>query len=335
MPSNKEALIRYRAINRCIINKGIASKDDLIRACEEATYHDVSWRTVAEDIRAMRYDEQLGFEAPIENVVNEGYRYGMEGYSIDKIPLNSEEVNALNFASRLLMQFKDIGIFNTFGGAVEKLSEKLSFGLRERENKNLENIVAFEKSLSDGGSKWINSFLDCIRSKTVVRISYHSFSSGRKAEHVLHPYFLKEDRNRWYVVGWHDGYNEIRTLALERIDKLKEDYAVAYKPGEFDISEYYKNAIGVTVDRTEPVRIVLKVPQREWQYISTQPWHESMKMLEMADGFVRFEVTLIVNFELKSMLLSFGGSIEVIEPQSLRDWISKEWQLALDRYKSL
>ena len=36
MPLNKEALIRYRVINRCLVDSRYVSKAKLIRACEEA-----------------------------------------------------------------------------------------------------------------------------------------------------------------------------------------------------------------------------------------------------------------------------------------------------------
>ena len=64
MPSNKEALVRYRAINRCLINNNIATKQVLISACTEAVGALVSWRTIAGDINAMRNNAQLGYMAP-------------------------------------------------------------------------------------------------------------------------------------------------------------------------------------------------------------------------------------------------------------------------------
>ena len=36
MPRNKEALIRYRVINRCFIDYNVISKDKLIGTCEDA-----------------------------------------------------------------------------------------------------------------------------------------------------------------------------------------------------------------------------------------------------------------------------------------------------------
>ncbi len=331
MPANKDALIRYRAINRCLINRGIASKDDLIDACSEATTHDVSWRTIAEDIRAMRNDLSLGYEAPIENVPNQGYRYSDPDYSIDRIPLNNEELSSLSFAAKLLDQYRDVGIFSTFSGAVQKLSEKLMIRLSGTGDDD-KKVVAFETSTADGGGDWIDELLGHIRRKTVVRIGYFSFSSGRQSTHLIHPYFLKEYRNRWYLVGWHEAYSQIRTLALERIDSMEPDYTTSYRDQEFDASAYYKNAIGVSVNDSEPVLAKIRILAREWPYVESQPWHHSLKATDKGEEFVIFTLKVIVNYEFKNLLLSYGNSIEVLEPESLRRTIAAEISSASAKY---
>lgn len=331
MPANKDALIRYRAINRCLINKGIASKDALMDVCSEATGHDVSWRTIAEDIRAMRNDLSLGYEAPIENVPNEGYRYSDPDYSIDRIPLNNAELGSLTFAAKLLDQYRDVGIFSTFSGAVQKLSEKLKIRLSESGEED-KKVVSFESSTTDGGGTWIDEILGHIRMKTVIRIEYFSFSSGRQSTHLIHPYFLKEYRNRWYLVGWHEGYSQIRTLALERIDSMEPDYKTAYREQDFDASAYYRNAIGVSVNDTEPVLVRIRILAREWPYVRSQPWHHSLKLEEEANDQVTFSLHVIVNYELKNLLLSYGKSVEVLEPLSLREQIASELKDASHQY---
>lgn len=333
MPSNKEAFIRYRAINRCLINKGLATKEDLIRACSEATSHDVSWRTIAEDIRAMRNDEGLGFEAPIENVVNQGYRYSDPDYSIDLVPLSNEELRSLEFASRLFQEYSQVGIFSTFSGAVERLSQKLSLRIAEENESRLGKIVEFESSTSDGGSGLVDEFIECIRHQIAVRVGYLSFSSRKKSNPMIHPYFLKEYRNRWYLIGWHEEYGEIRTLALERIESLERDYSVNFHRVPFDPAAYYHHAIGISVNNTEPVDALIRVTAREWPYIHSQPWHHSQELISEDSDFVEFRLRIIVNFEFKSLLLSYGSRIEILKPESLRIELAEEYKKAMKIYR--
>jgi hypothetical protein len=92
MPSNLNALIRYKTIDRCLSNPYRKwSIDDLIDACSSALkeyrgiYTRISERTIREDLRVMRSDI-LGFNAPI--VQQEGhYRYEDPDYSIFRVSI--------------------------------------------------------------------------------------------------------------------------------------------------------------------------------------------------------------------------------------------------------
>ena len=76
MPVSKNALIRYKTIDRCLRNRYRRwTLDDLIEACSDALYEyegrdeGVSRRTVQLDIQMMR-SEKLGYNAPIKVVDN-------------------------------------------------------------------------------------------------------------------------------------------------------------------------------------------------------------------------------------------------------------------------
>ncbi|MFT5025011.1 MAG: hypothetical protein ACI9L7_000949, partial [Candidatus Azotimanducaceae bacterium] len=71
MAQNKNALIRYKTIDKCLQNHYKDwTLDDLIGACSDALYEyegqdiNVSKRTVQLDIQLMRSDK-LGYNAPI------------------------------------------------------------------------------------------------------------------------------------------------------------------------------------------------------------------------------------------------------------------------------
>ncbi len=334
MPSNKEALVRYRAINRCLINYKIASQEALIDACTEAVGAHVSWRTIAGDINAMRNDSQLGYYAPIKNIKGQGYTYTDDAYSIDSIPLQKEELTAIAFAANVLKQYSHVGLFSTFSEAVEKLSDKVELHIKENDTTALGNVISFEQSTTDGGSRYINEILQHIRQQTTVEIEYHSFSSNSVKTHTMHPYFLKEYRNRWYVVGYHEGYKQLRTLALERMKSITPDYATSYRSSNFDIQAYYQDAIGVSITPGKPERIVFEVSPKEYQYIQSQPIHSSQKCVAQTDESVTVELKVILNYELKSTLLSLGSSVKVLEPESLKSFLQEESQQVLKHYKS-
>ena len=108
MPANKNALIRYKVIDRCLRNRYRRwSIEDLVDACSDALYDmegirkGISLRTVQGDIQIMRSDK-LGYNAPIEVYDQHYYRYSDPQYSISSIPLSEDDFLLLKKAVELL-----------------------------------------------------------------------------------------------------------------------------------------------------------------------------------------------------------------------------------------
>ena len=110
MPANKNALIRYKTIDRCLRNRYRRwTIEDLTDACSAALYEmegiskGVSVRTVQGDLQIMRSDK-LGYEAPIEVYDRIYYRYADPDYSISDMPLTEDDCRLLQLAVEMLSQ---------------------------------------------------------------------------------------------------------------------------------------------------------------------------------------------------------------------------------------
>ena len=123
MPTNKNALIRYRTIDRCLRNRYRRwTLNDLVDACSDALYEmegicGVSTRTVQADIQMMRSDK-LGYYAPIEVYDNKYYRYSDPDYSIVNNPLTVDDYDLLVKALEIIEEYR-------MDGDIEKLDEVL------------------------------------------------------------------------------------------------------------------------------------------------------------------------------------------------------------------
>lgn len=135
MPANKNALIRYKTIDRCLRNRFRRwTIDDLVDACSDALYDmegiikGVSVRTVQGDIQMMRSDK-LGFNAPIEVYDNKYYRYADRDYSISENPLNADDYKLVEKAVTLINKVPDDKTLNELKSVLSKLKGKLMFVL--------------------------------------------------------------------------------------------------------------------------------------------------------------------------------------------------------------
>jgi predicted DNA-binding transcriptional regulator YafY len=333
MPKNKEALIRYRVINRCLLENQYVSLKEMKRACERALdISPIGERTIEGDINAMRYDKGLGYNAPIVNDRNRGvYYYDDPNYSIDNIPLNEDELDSIVFASKLLEQYKGVEILSRFAGSVQKLVDAINVYRLNNENSYMD-FIEFEKVDEVRGSEFLETIIDALKNKEVLNINYRTFESSQNTLHIVHPYLLKEYRNRWYLIGYHDKYKEIRTYGLDRFVDMEINRSIAFVDNGFDAQKYYENVIGISVLDAQPVEVHIAYTIRQAQYVITQPLHRSQELVSENQDRIVFKYFLVPNFEFFAQVLAWGEEVEVLKPGSLRNEILTQLRKMTAKY---
>lgn len=136
MPANKNALIRYKTIDRCLRNRYRRwTLDDLVDACSDALYDmegiakGVSTRTVQGDLQMMRSDK-LGYYAPIEVYDNKYYRYSDPDYSITNTPITTEDYNLIVKAVNKIKEYREDGDIDKLDEVLGRVKDKLNNILR-------------------------------------------------------------------------------------------------------------------------------------------------------------------------------------------------------------
>ncbi len=333
MSLNKNALIRYKTIDKCLQNHMRSwTLSDLIDSCSDALNEfegrtvNVSTRTIQLDIQLMRGDK-LGYNAPIEVYDKKYYRYAEPGYTITKIPLTENDMDVLSETMDMLRQFQDFSLFDEFKGVFNKLEDKI---YTQRHKKP--SIIHMDKNTDLKGLELLDELYQVILKEVVIDIMYQSFKAQVPSEIKFHAHLLKEFNNRWFVVGVRDENENVLTLALDRVMGIGYDFAKAYKPSTLDADTYYKDTIGVTVmDKRSLNTILFKVDRVNSPYILTKPLHSSQKVVARdKSGSVTFSIRVHVNYELERLLLGFGESLEVLSPNRLRRRMRKKLK---DAYK--
>ena len=336
MATNKNALIRYRTIDRCLQNRTKRwTLDNLIDACSDALYEyegkhsNVSKRTVQLDIQMMRSDK-LGYNAPIKVYDRKYYTYEDEMYTITNLPIDQMDMDILQESMDMLSQFKDFSLFRELNGVIQKLEDKI---YRESDQKT--PIIHLDKNENLKGLEYIDQLYQAILKKLVLNIDYQSFKARKNQAIIAHPMILKEFNNRWFVVTRKDETDQILTLALDRIKGIKIELDKKYNDENFDANAYYKDTIGVTVLNDEALfDVVIKVNRTHAPYVLTKPLHTSQKMEErLRDGSMIFSLRVHNNFEFQKRILSFGSGVEVIKPGRLRRQIKKILKTAAAIYE--
>lgn len=322
MPANKYALLRYRIIDDCLTNKGrkFPTKEDLQYACEQALYGSsgerISISTIEKDMWAMKNEGELGYYAPIKySKLEKGYYYEDPDYTIKEISLSEEDKEAIRFAANTLFQFKDLAIFDQFGSAIQKIMDRLSIS-PEIQDDAIERFVQFENTPMAKGTDLLPTLLQAIKESREIRFRYVSFLDEHETERQLHPYLLKEYRNRWYVIGKDIEGGKVKTFGLDRISdlSLRENYFTVDK--SFDPEVLFKYSFGITAGG-KPEKVVLKFAPQEGRYVKAQPLHPTQKIIQENDEGLTIQLKVIPSYELKAAIRSFGSMVIVLEPVNL------------------
>lgn len=330
MSTNKHALIRYRVIDNCLRQVDRAwNWKTLAEACAQEIEKvmdkkiSLSERTIKQDLRNMRSDVALGYNAPIEyDRAEKSYYYSDRSYSITEAPLNRSDSEELKNAISLLRQFTGFQHLEGIDNIIQKL-ELLAFESTTKSRP----IVHLAQPVSIPGQMWLDTLYDAIKEEKALSMQYQPFG-GKAVTAIISPHLLKEYDNRWYLYA-QNHEKGLRTYGLERITALNPTLQEYQTTKDFDPDRYFQDIIGITLEPNKKVeQIRFQVAGNTTNYIRTKPLHHTQK--EVEPGV--FEMSLIPNYELQRLLLSYGEQLTVLGPKSLVEQLKRRLGEAVRNY---
>lgn len=335
MSTNKHAIIRYQALDKCFSNFGRRFYiDDLIEACNQAIYEftgieeGVKRRQIYLDIVFMESDQ--GWQIPLDRIKDGRkvyFRYHDKDFSINKKPLTDLEISQLKETVLMLGRFKGMPQFEWIEELLSRLEDK--FHLKGNTN----TYLSFEQNPYLRGLSHLSGLFSAITNKQVLNIEYKGYDNPA-VEWLIHPYYIKQYNNRWFLFGYNEAYNAITNIPLDRIENISYCSQNYINNDEIDFEDYFDDIIGVTipVDRTIE-HVLLKFTKERFPYVLSKPLHHSQKIKDKETGLI--EISVIPNKELESLIFSFGCQVEVIAPVSLRENIRKQVTNIYNKYASV
>lgn len=335
MPQIKNALLRFRIIDRAIRNEynPYPSKAKLREACEEALFGmsdgaNICDSTIEKDMNAMRMDH----DAPIKYSKKfGGYYYTDPNYSLDDIPLTGADLEAIQFATKTLNQFKDVGMFKQFSFAIDKIMDRVAVS-KDIDIDSEQEYIQFDTPVSARGNDFLETLLASIKEKKLVYFDYESFQSEKRKARKVVPLLLKEYSNRWYLLTYDLVKEAITTYALDRMFDLEQGTEVYTDKIDFNSKQFFEHAVGITAAKGNPETVVFKTSVVAAKYLISQPLHKSQQVIKEGKNKVTFELKVFVTEELIRNMLSYGGSLEVVEPVFLRQEMIMRIKTMVENY---
>jgi predicted DNA-binding transcriptional regulator YafY len=256
------------------------------------------------------------------------YTYS-EDFELNAQTITKDESLSLIMANEVLSQLKGF----TLTKELKDLTDKLKLHIDDNMQSNSPAVI-FDVQPDLKHIEQLQDFLECILEKTVLQISYQPFGIATTIEKIIHPYFLKQYNQRWFLFGYDEANKRIDNSPVDRIIQFKPVNRPFIENSFFLQHEYFNDMVGVTKKEGQKAEhIMFEVSAAKADYLVTKPLHQSQTILSrQSNGNITFQMDVIINKELVSMLLSFGSDLVVIAPSLLKQVLETEFKNCYKQY---
>ena len=198
---------------------------------------------------------------------------------------------------------------------------------------DLSRAVLFEKRKPQGTENFYG-LLHAIKNHFVIRYSYLKYDDDEITARIVEPYAMKEFRGRWYLLAREQNDKNVKTFGLDRIGNLQITKKHFDWPPHLNVNDLFKNCFGIINPFVKhPEEIILSFDPFQGKYIKSFPLHETQQLLIDSDKEVRVGLALCITHDLVMELLSYGETLRVVKPDSLKTTIRDTAKRVIALYK--
>lgn len=178
--------------------------------------------------------------------------------------------------------------------------------------------------------------VQAVSTRKGIDIEYASASrDGKESERRVDPYSIVPYDRSWHIIGYCHLREEIRIFKVDRI----KDIVISGEPFKpdpgFDLTAYLNEGWGIMRGVEGPVEeVVLHVWPPASRWVAEDTWHETQRLAWRDDDSLIFRVKIKITPEFQRWVFRYGRHVDVLQPDSLREWIASEAEAILDRTRS-
>jgi len=303
---------------------------------ELAGKYEVTERQIRRDLDAIQNDMRLPLRK--REQVMDGRKCTVYCFEVGFLPSLSPEKATAIFLSMLQQQGSALaGHFNDLKDALVSTLFKYHYNPKELAVEKLQNRIhmveealAEPERVGDLFTKLVTALKDCHR----VKIKYYVAYSGQVTERVVEPYGLICKRQNWYLVGYCLKRQAIRVFRVDQLENVIPYTNETFDyPADFNLKEHMAQSWGVINDG-EACQVKLKFSPRVAFRVKNVIYHPSQVLEEeLEDGSIIVSFNVCGIAEMKTWIVQWGDSVEVLEPGWLREDMCKLAKGILNVYR--
>jgi len=292
-----------------------------VTAQELAVELEVAERTIYRDITALG---TAGVPICTERGPGGGISL-VERYRSDLTGLNKDEVQAL-FMLSIPPALSDLGLDQELKTALLKLSAALPSPLRIDEKRTRQRIHIDSRPWKQERQEslpYLKVVQQSVWEDRVLFVRYYSIVGQRigPLEAHIHPFGLVAKGGNWYLVGCRRDH-----IAVLRVDYLVDAQFtddVSKRPENFDLVDFWRNWCKGAAENRPYYPVIARVSSKVTSSLLKlfgENIQEHIDNAEQPDqmGWITIELPFEYHEQALDGLLTFGGSVEVLEPIALR-----------------
>lgn len=264
---------------------------------------------------------------------NGGY-YIRGGTGNGAVDLTAEELLAL----RLSLRSSPFGKGSPVGKHADSAWNKIRDAAADWKLQRLMELgeshdVAVTVLHSDADARVVETIEKAVSSSRRLHVLYRSQASNAVKNYVIDPYALAFRRHSWYVLAHSPEHGRVVQFKLARFRGARETGETFTRPDEFSVDRYFANSWEAW-GGDDTVRVRIRFSPALAEMIAETKRHPTQTVVSQPDGSIIFEVTVSGIVEIASWVMGYGKEAEVLEPESLREYIRDHARGVLALYPS-
>ncbi|MFZ5909627.1 MAG: CRISPR-associated helicase Cas3' [Chloroflexota bacterium] len=244
------------------------------------------------------------------------------------VRLNLHEALAMHLASRLLATRMDrqnphaASALRKLGVAMQRWAKRISRHI-------LESADVMDEAAQRHDPVYLRSLEQLTLAWAEQRkahVWHYSENTEKVHEYLFSPFFIEPYAvgQTTHVIGLSEPPGKLRTLKIERIERVEPSQEPYEIPADFDPRGLLANAWGIWYSENEPVDVILKFHPRVAQRVRETRWHRSEEEAELPDGSILWRARVAEWREMLPWIRGWGADCEVLEPEGLRKTLERE-----------
>jgi predicted DNA-binding transcriptional regulator YafY len=309
VPRNQEVIRQWKVLHALESSRHGVTIDAL------ADDLDVTTRTIRRDLAAL---QEAGFPLYDERDDDGRAHWRLDGQVLKGLEtgFTLAELCALYLSRNMLEAVGGTPFQRDLTLAFARLEKMLSPRMRQFLDR-LPQVLAAKpgpRARAAGSSPdMVGRLLEATLHYRVARMKYHSVSSARMKDYLIHPYRLAFAQGGLYLLAYVPEYKDLRTFAGDRITSVSLEKRT-FTPRAIP-DDVFGNSLGVNTG--PPSHVEIAFDKRVTPYVRARVWHPSQTLRESADGGVVLTLQVCNDLALRSWILGWGASARVLAPAAL------------------